>query len=75
VQGDRKEIVLGMTVSQSGTRALLKSLTADVKKLFVWREILIDRSLLTDGRDSKQFVPRVRGVGYNLSCTLEANKA
>ena len=54
-------------MSVGGSRVLLMRPTAIGKKLFLWRELLVlmDLSLLPEGRDSKEFV--FRGGSWRLS--------
>src|SRR4029434_2359881 len=53
-----------------GSQALLIRPTAAGKKLVLWGEVsvLMDRSLLLDGKDLKEFVTWVGGIGHNLTC-------
>ena len=49
---------------------MFKRPVAEGKKLFRWREVLvlIERSLLPEGRGFEQFVSRLGGVGHYLPC-------
>lgn len=65
---------------RGGLRALLIRLVADGKKLFLWREVLVlmDRSLLPEGSDSKSFCPGWEGSAIIFPArlrVLEANRS